>query len=154
MSAESLFGYATNFVLIGWLLLLIVPTWKYTRAIVQTGIIPILLSALYLYLILRYWGSAEGGFDSLAEVMKLFDNPYAALAGWVHFLAFDLWIGTWEAGDAAKNGIHRLIMVPCLLLTFMFGPIGLLLYIVIRTIKTRNFFGYENFRMDKPAAAA
>ena len=81
----------------------------------------------------------------MEEVSQLFNNDALLLAGWVHYLAFDLWVGSWEAGDAVKNGIHRLIMVPCLLLTFMFGPIGLLLYIIIRTIKTRKFFEHENF---------
>ena len=145
MNLETIFSISGQVTMVGWLLLLIVPAWRYTKPIVQTGLVPVLLSILYAYLIFANWGSGEGGFGSLEEVSQLFNNDALLLAGWVHYLAFDLWVGSWEAGDAVKNGIHRLIMVPCLLLTFMFGPIGLLLYIIIRTIKTRKFFEHENF---------
>ncbi len=58
---------------------------------------------------------------------RLFENPYLLLAGWVHFLAFDLLVGAWEVRDARRVGITHLLVVPCLLLTFMAGPVGLLL---------------------------
>ena len=148
MNPDTLFSAANYLAILGWALLLIVPSWKYTKPIVQGGLISLLLSLLYAYLIFTNWGSVEGGFGSLDEVASLFSNKHLLLAGWVHYLAFDLWIGSWEAGDAVKNNIHRLIMVPCLLLTFIFGPIGLLLYLVIRMVKTKSIVNYENFVVD------
>lgn len=146
MNADNLFLFCNNLALIGWVLLLLVPDWKYTRLVVQGGIVSVLLSVIYLYLIVSYFGGLEGGFDSLKSVMLLFQNEYAVLAGWVHYLAFDLWIGSWEAGDALKRGINRWIMIPCLVLTFMFGPIGLLLYMIIRSVKTKKLVLHDNFR--------
>lgn len=75
---------------------------------------------------------AAGGFGSLADVAVLFGNPWALLAGWVHYLCFDLAVGTWEARDARHRGVPHAVLVPCLLATFLLGPLGLLLYCGVR----------------------
>ena len=93
---------------------------------------PFLLGRVYLYLVLVYFEKAVVGFISLAGVTELFQNPYVLLAGWLHDLAFDLFIGSWEVRDAQRLGISHWLIIPCLGLTFMFGPIGLGLYFVIR----------------------
>ena len=66
----------------------------------------------------------------------LFSNPWALLAGWIHYLAFDLLIGTWETRDAREHGVPHLLLVPCLVLTFLFGPAGWLLYRGVRLTKS------------------
>jgi hypothetical protein len=76
---------------------------------------------------------SEGGFSSLSGVSTLFDNPWGLLAGWTHYLAFDLFIGGWEVRDAQRRGIPHLLVVPALVLTFFLGPSGLLLYLAIRS---------------------
>jgi len=76
-----------------------------------------------------------GGFSTLAGVGTLFSNPWLLLAGWMHYLAFDLLVGSWELEDAAERGIPHWIVVPCLLLTFLFGPAGWLLYRIVRSIR-------------------
>ena len=86
-------------------------------------------------LITLHFPGAKGGFGSLADVSLLFSEPALLLAGWVHYLAFDLFIGAWEVRDAQKHGVPHLLVVPCLILTFMLGPIGLLLYFAIRTVR-------------------
>ena len=144
---ESLFQYAGQLTMLGWILLALVPQWKYTRPIVQYGIVSILLSFLYAYLI--FFGGDGGGIDisafgSLEGVMGLFTDPRAVLAGWVHYLAFDLWVGSWEVGDALKRGINRWLVLPCLLFTFMLGPVGLLMYLLLRLIVTKDI-RHENF---------
>jgi hypothetical protein len=83
-------------------------------------------------LIVQHFGRSDGGFGSLAEVTRLFANPAMLLAGWLHYLAFDLFLGAWEVRDAQRHGVPHLLVVPCLLLTFLLGPIGLLSYMVIR----------------------
>ena len=90
------------------------------------------MSTAYLVLIVLFFGKAEGGFDSLANVMKLFTNEWAVLAGWIHYLAFDLFVGSWEVKDAQANGISHWFVIPCLILTFLLGPIGFLLYSILR----------------------
>ena len=134
MQAETVFSIVNLTAMAGWILLVFVPRWKGTRIAVLSGAIPILLSTAYLILIILFFGSAEGGFDSLANVMKLFRNEWATLAGWIHFLAFDLFIGAWEVRDAQDKGIHHLLVIPCLLFTFFLGPIGLLMYVVLRSV--------------------
>ena len=94
---------------------------------------------LYLYLIVRYMGPGEGGFGSLSDVRQLFSHDHLLLAGWIHYLAFDLFIGSWEVRDAQRLGIPHLWVVPCLLATFLFGPLGLLAYLGLRAVKGRGW---------------
>jgi hypothetical protein len=139
MSAETLFSICSTLVLPGWLLLVFAPRWKWSARIIAGGVIPLLLALVYLYLLVAHFGESGGGFGSLAQVSQLFQNPYALLAGWVHYLAFDLFIGSWEVRDSQRLGIHHLLVVPCLALTFLFGPVGLLLYFLLRLIMKRRF---------------
>jgi len=131
MNPETLFSITNGIALIGWLLLVFAPRWKWTDKLVGSGLIPLLLATVYLILIVLFFGRAEGGFGSLAEVGKLFRNEWAVLTGWVHYLAFDLFIGNWELRDSQKLGISHLFVVPCLFFTFMLGPIGLLAYFAL-----------------------
>ncbi len=144
MKIETVFTIANSVVPFCWLLLLVAPRWKVTQLLILSGLVPVLYSIVYLVLIVLYFGEGEGNFSSLTGVMKLFENPGAATAGWVHYLAFDLFIGTWIVSNSQKNEIHHLIIIPCLILSFLFGPIGLLLYMIIRTIKTKKLI-HENF---------
>lgn len=132
MNAEQIFSIANLIAMFGWILLIFAPRWILTRKIVLSGAIPLLLSVAYLVLIVLFFGSADGGFGSLAGVMKLFTNEWATLAGWIHYLAFDLLVGTWEVKDAQTKNISHWFVVPCLFLTFMLGPIGFLLYGILR----------------------
>ena len=137
MTPEGLFSLASTAVLPGWLLLVVAPRWKWSARFVSSLLIPALLGALYAVLIVTRWGGAEGGFGSLADVRRLFADPYLLLAGWIHYLAFDLFIGSWEVRDAQRQGIPHLAVIPCLVLTFLFGPAGLLLYLAIRGSRRR-----------------
>jgi uncharacterized membrane protein (GlpM family) len=132
MNAEILFSVVNLAAMAGWILLIFVPRWKWTQKIVIAGGIPLLLSVAYLVLIVLFFGQADGGFDSLESVMKLFTNKWAVLAGWIHYLAFDLFVGSWEVTDAQEKGVSHWLVIPCLILTFMLGPIGFLLYSIIR----------------------
>ncbi|HEX8736929.1 MAG TPA: ABA4-like family protein [Pyrinomonadaceae bacterium] len=134
MNAETIFSIANFIAMGGWLLLVFAPRWAWTRKIVLSGAIPILLAIAYLILIILFFGRSEGGFGSLADVMKLFTNEWNVLAGWIHYLAFDLFVGAWEVKDAQARGISHWFVIPCLFLTFMLGPIGFLLYHILRLI--------------------
>ncbi len=132
MNTETLFSLSTPLVLIGWALLVVAPLAPRLIDLVAGLILPAVLSAAYAALILGYWTSAEGGFDSLAGVMRLFDFPEIALAGWLHYLAFDLFVGAWQVRTARREGIPHLMVVPCLVPTFLFGPVGLLVFLGLR----------------------
>ena len=83
-------------------------------------------------------GQVEGDFNSLAGVRGLFQSDRLLLAGWIHYLAFDLFIGSWEVRDARRLGIPHLLVVPCLLCTLMAGPVGLALYFAVRGAARRT----------------
>lgn len=139
MSAESLFQIVNFVALAGWGLLVFLPKWRGTRWIVVSALLPLLLAVAYLTLLFLYIGNADGGFGSLAEVSKLFRNDHLLLAGWIHYLAFDLFVGAWELSNAQKSGVPHPALVPCLALTFLFGPVGLLLYSIVRAVYTQRF---------------
>lgn len=132
MKAEQIFSIANLIALSSWIVLTVAPRWKWTNKIILSGAIPLLLSVAYLVLIVLFFGKADGGFDSLPNVMKLFTNEWAVLAGWIHYLAFDLFVGSWEVKDAQSRGISHWLVIPCLFFTFMFGPIGFLMYSILR----------------------
>jgi hypothetical protein len=132
---DFLFQLANQVASVGWLLLIVAPRWRGTRAAVLSGALPLLLAAAYVGLI-GYQTVAHpapgAGFGSLAQVAALFREPWALLAGWVHYLCFDLWVGTWETRDAHRRGVPHWVLIPCLLATFLLGPLGLLLYSGVR----------------------
>ena len=128
---DRLFSLGGALVMPCWLLLLFVPGWRWTQRL-ATFAVPVLLAVVYLVLLLGAHAPAGAGFRSLAQVALLFSVRQALLAGWLHYLAFDLFTGAWEARDALRLGISRWLVAPCLLLTFLFGPVGLGLYLLLR----------------------
>lgn len=117
----------------GWFCLITLPRRRIVSQVVAPIFVPGLIAVLYLVLIVSAFRSGQGGFSSLDMVGRLFSNRSLLLAGWVHYLAFDLFIGAWEVRDSLRIGIRHYLVVPCLVLTFLFGPIGWLTYIVLRT---------------------
>jgi hypothetical protein len=131
MTAERLFSILNLIAIAGWLPLVFLPRARWATAVVPV-VLPCLFGVIYVVLVAASLPWGEGGFSSLAGVGALFENPWALLAGWAHYLAFDLFIGGWQVRDARERGIPHLFVVPALLLTFLFGPAGLLLYLVVR----------------------
>ncbi|MBY0436428.1 MAG: DUF4281 domain-containing protein [Cyclobacteriaceae bacterium] len=140
MKAETIFQICNSIAPLGWILMAVAPRWKWTKKIVLSGLLPLVLGLVYLMLIVVFFGKSEGDFSSLEGVGKLFENPFALTAGWIHYLAFDMFIGAWEINDSQRLGIHHGWVVPCLFFTFMFGPIGLILYFIVRWVKTKKLF--------------
>ena len=131
MTAEQLFSILNLMTMAAWLPLLFLPRKRWASTVVPVTV-PVLLGVIYAILLVASLGESEGGFSSLAGVSALFDNDWALLAGWTHYLAFDLFIGGWEVRDAQQRGIPHLLVVPALVLTFLAGPAGLLLYLAVR----------------------
>ncbi|MEL7465893.1 MAG: ABA4-like family protein [Pseudomonadota bacterium] len=139
MNPETLFSAVGMAAMIGWLALLASPFIKTWAWAISGAVIPLLLSVAYTGLIFAFWSGAEGGFDTLANVQKLFEIPELALAGWIHFLAFDLFVGVWVARTAAREEIRFWFVIPCLFLTFMFGPAGFLAFTALRLAHGKGF---------------
>lgn len=133
---HQMFQITGPLAMLGWLALVLSPLAPRLADWVAALVIPALLSVGYTALILVHWADAPGGFDSLANVMALFTNPAVALAEWVHYLAFDLFVGAWITRTARAEAIPHLLILPCLVLTFLFGPAGLLAFLILRASLT------------------
>jgi hypothetical protein len=154
MTADTWFGWANQLAAPGWVCLTVgllasgfaggrPAVARLARGSLWIGgrFLPVLLSLGYAATIWHSFGAAQGSFNSLREVERLFETREMVLAGWLHFLAFDLWVGRWQVDrmQAALRGsissgqawAWRLSVAPCLLGTFLFGPIGLLAFVAL-----------------------
>ena len=123
-------------VLPGWALLIFLPRSKLTAGIVHSMLYPAMMGAIYtacLCASLFFGQSAQGAsMSSIQGVMALFDHPNGIIIGWTHYLVFDLFVGAWIGRDANRANLPHLAVIPCLLGTFIFGPVGLLSYLLLR----------------------
>jgi hypothetical protein len=134
MTADFVFSIANMVALLSWVSLL-VAAWRkslWLSTEVLGRIVPIGFALVYSALILFFFASAPGGFDSLANVQLLFTAPWVALAGWVHYLAFDVFVGSWIVRNVLAAGLPRWPLLVILPLTFMFGPMGFLAFQIYR----------------------
>jgi hypothetical protein len=141
INPDHLFALANPLAMLGWALLVLAPRWRFTQALVLSGAWSLGLAVAYAAFITTHYLGAhggEGGFGSLAQVAALFQDPWALLAGWVHYLCFDLFVGAWEVRDAQQRSLPHGAVVPALVLTFLFGPVGLLVYFGVRGVLTKK----------------
>ena len=96
-------------------------------------LVPVILALAYIVLIWEGRSAFEsGGFGSIEEIRALFANDAVLVAGWFHYLAFDLFVGTWISREGIERRIPGVLLLPCLFLTFLFGPAGFLLFLILR----------------------
>ena len=124
MPPQTQFKVANPLALLGWIVLIAAPLAPKAADWIADTFIPLALAVGYGALILPHRAGATGDYGSLAEVMALFTNPQIALAGWVHHLGLDLFVGAWAIRTARVAGIRHLLVVPHLVLNFLFGPAG------------------------------
>lgn len=139
MSNETAFSIANALVFPQWVLMIVAPRWRVTQWLVRTSLIPALLAVMYATYLFSSTGTSLDfmSFSTLKGIMTLFQTggEQVMLAGWIHYLAFDLVAGCYILRDAQERGIAHGWLVPCLLFCFMLGPIGMLLYVSVRVIK-------------------
>lgn len=139
MTPSDVFSIAGMLTMPMWVLLILLPKWKVTRFLIDYKIIPIILSIIYaIYIIIALIDGGMMDFGSLESVMQLFTVENAVLAGWIHYLAFDLLVGMWIVNQNRSLKIHPIILAPCLFGTFMFGPVGFLVFMMIRSVKLKK----------------
>lgn len=138
MSTDQLFSMASQTALVGWVILIFLPRRWPPLFWIPQFIIPGVLSLGYATLALVYFASGDGGFGSISDVRALFEKDEVLLAGWIHYLAFDLFVGAWIARQSDEAGIPRLIQAVFLGFTFMYGPAGLLLFLITRALMARR----------------
>ena len=136
MTDAQLFQIANTVPLLGWAALLLAPLRR-GPLIAAARVVAVVLAVGYLVMLGWRVATAPGGFDpasfsTLDGLARAFSTPAVMLVGWVHYLAFDLWTGAWEAEEAHRRGVPHWLLVPCLFLTFMVGPVGLVVFLVCR----------------------
>ena len=131
---EQIFSIMSLVTLVGWAILVFLPRGWWISRVVPALIVPCLVAAAYTVLLASGMlaGGMDGDFNSLAGVRALFSSDRALLAGWLHYLAFDLVVGTIVARQADEMGMNRILQVPFLFLTLMFGPAGFLAFQLVR----------------------
>ena len=142
MSMDLIFSLANYSVMPFWALLIFVPQHRVTEVLVHSGVAPLLLGLTYTGFMINGMmvGGPEGaGMGSLEALMIGFSDPQAVVTGWVHYLAFDLFVGAWQVRDARRVGIPHLAIIIPVLLTFAAGPLGLLIYLVMRWFWKKRF---------------
>lgn len=146
MTAETIFLICNTLVLPQWILMIIAPQWRITQYLANRYIIPLLLALVYFYLLASHFAEVNnGGFSTLQQVKNLFSNNFILVGGWVHYLAFDLIIGSWMLKDAQREQISHWLIIPCLCFTFMLGPFGFLVYKIMKRIyPTHKIAKYES----------
>ena len=137
MQPSTIYSIANYGVLPFWILLAVLPHHRVTRMLVHSGLVPGLLGLVYAWMFLSASPDPEANALSLEGVMQLFDSERVMVAAWIHYLIFDLFVGAWETRDAQRRGIPHLLVIPCLVATLMVGPIGLLLYVLVRFFSKR-----------------
>ena len=142
---EKIFTFQSRLVIVGWFILICLPTWGFGKNLVGMVIISICATYVYLLLLGKHLDDPDkpprGSFFSLSGVMLLFQHPRSVLAGWIHYLAFDLFVGLYIVNDAQKWDISHWFVAPLLVATLMLGPSGLLLYVMLRAFYADNIFG-------------
>jgi hypothetical protein len=132
LSPDLIFSVANTIALLTWILLAATARRRGWADTVTGMVVPLLLAILYIAIVAVRWSGSSGGFSSLTAVSTLFGDPWLLLAGWLHYLAFDLLVGNWEVRDARQLSIGHVALLPCLALTFMFGPAGWAAYLAVR----------------------
>lgn len=145
MTWDTVFSIANMYALICWVALAFLPRWPaLLAAILYAGVCVLCLTyAVSLVGLVSGTfdpggGAGGGNFSSIEGVRALFASDGGITIGWVHYLAFDLFVGLWIARDADDKGFHRLVQIPVLLATLMAGPLGLLIWMIIREKRARE----------------
>ena len=146
MSWETGYSVINALVVPAWALLIFLPRAKITRSAVHSMLWPVLMGAIYATLLIAAMGFGlshpDAGF-SFSGVQALFDHPNGILVGWSHYLVFDLFVGAWIARDAQRQNIAHWKTVPCILGSYLFGPVGLLLYAILRLVSGKGVSLFE-----------
>ncbi|HUR10358.1 MAG TPA: ABA4-like family protein [Flavitalea sp.] len=140
MTPELVFSICNMVAMVGWIILIVLPWWISSDRFI-IGVIISLLAIVYTWMIVSSFHLSDlSAFGSLDGVMRLFTDRFVVTAGWIHYLAFDLMVGLFIRKNAVRHDIHHALVIPCLLVTFIFGPAGLVLYFIIRIFHTRQYF--------------
>ena len=137
ITTENIYLVANWGVIPFWLLLILAPQHGLTNFLAQSVIAPLLLATGYSYLSYNLYleKNVFDGFElysGLDGLYSMFSNEILLLIFWLHFLAISLFAGAWIIRDARRYMIPKIITIPSLILTYFSGPVGIVIYWLIR----------------------
>lgn len=135
LDPDLVFRLGNASALTGWLALMVSPEGRPWTALARRYAgagLPVAFAVAYVAMLTGGPWPDSGGFGSPAAVLELFKAPHALVAGWLHYLAFDLLVGCWISRDAGRRGLAHGWLLALLPATFLFGPVGWLAYIALR----------------------
>jgi hypothetical protein len=145
IAPAQIFALANGIAALSWVALavsLFTPRWPIEIRRLTGYVVPALFAVVYIFCIRKGYAEAVGGgFGSIAQVRALFANDSALVAGWLHYLAFDLFVGTWIVRRGTKDGVNRFLLLLCLPITFLLGPVGFLVFLTERAVFARRSAG-------------
>ena len=146
---EMLYFWANFGILPFWLILIFFPNSNLSKYFV-TSIFPILLlSGTYIFILYKSYLSSYNFIDNFnlylgfEELSDLFSNKSFLITFWIHFIAMNLFVGGWIVKDSQRLIINKILIILPLIFTYLIGPIGLLLYWLIRIFYAKNISLYD-----------
>jgi len=139
--AQGFFQATNTLALLAWIALVIFPGKKLVSGWLCAVIVPGLLALGYAGVIIWKFatnGPPEGDVMTLAGLREVFQDDWVFAAAWTHYLVFDMVVGAWIARDSVKLGLPWLLRTVTLVLTFLSGPVGFLIYILGRWVMRRE----------------
>ena len=134
---NTLFNINNAVVMPFWFLMIVLPTWKWTKRIMQSPFVAVTTAIIYVVLLVySFTLESEVGLEamsSLEGVAMLLSTPIGAAIAWAHFVTFDLLVGRWEYLESRERGINPFLMAPVLFFTLMLGPVGFVMYLILWT---------------------
>ena len=144
MNWDAIFGAANLLAILSWIALILLPRKPLlmsTLLYLGVGLLCFVYAAglisIVTGLVDPVGGEAQSDFSSIEGVRAIFASDGGVTIGWTHYLAFDLFVGLWVARDADDKEFSRIFQAPILLATFMAGPLGLLIWLIVREGRAR-----------------
>ena len=133
MTYEIIFNIYNTGILIFWLFLLVFPKSKLTQKMTDFPWIPLVIAFGYIYFLGTSDSIFSVDFSTLSGLTEMFQNsnPRGVAAGWLHYLAFDFWVGCWILRDSQKKGVKHAFIIFPMFFTFMLGPVGVIIYTLV-----------------------
>ena len=142
MLYETIFNIFNSGILLFWMLLLFFPEQSITQKVTAYPWVPLVIAFGYIYFIGMTSGTFSSDFTSLNGLTEMFQNanPQGVAAGWLHYLAFDFWVGCWMLKNSQEKGVKHLWMLVPMLFTFMLGPVGIIIYTLVLLLQGKLKF--------------
>lgn len=142
MLYETIFNIFNSGILLFWMLLLFFPKQSITQKVIAYPWVPLVIAFGYIYFMGMTSGTFSADLTSLNGLTKMFQNanPQGVAAGWLHYLAFDFWVGCWMLKNSQEKGVKHLWMLVPMLFTFMLGPVGIIIYTLVLLLQGKLKF--------------